>query len=75
MEKNSEIENVENNCQTYPFFYLDSITSTNLFRKVVTTLNRNVATNRNVVTPKSGHNISNPLLGQKCCGHFTFKGL
>ena len=32
------------------------------FRKVVARLNRNVATNKNVVTGKSDHNVSNPVL-------------
>ena len=43
------------------------------FRKVVATLKRSVATNRNVVTAKSAHNISNPVLGQKCYCRFLPK--
>ena len=36
-------------------------------------LNRNVATNRDVVTAKRGHNFSKLVLGYKCCGHATYE--
>ena len=39
-------------------------------RNVVAILNRKAATDRNVIAAKSGNNISNRVMGQKCYCHF-----